>query len=63
MKFLIGFNLVAFVLWYLYCSSIISKYYPKDDDLITILMTTIVFEIGTLILTTGIYLMVNAFWY
>ena len=61
MKFLIGFNLVSFVLWYLYCSSIISKYYPKDNDLITILITTIVFEIGTLILTTGIYLMVNAF--
>ena len=61
MKFLIGFNLVAFVLWYLYCSSIISKWYPEDNDLITILITTIVFEIGTLILTTGIYLMVNAF--
>ena len=61
MKFLIGFNLVAFVLWYLYCSSIISKWYPKDNDLITTLATTIVFEIGTLILTTGIYLMVNAF--
>ena len=61
MKFLIGFNLVAFVLWYLYCSSIISKWYPKDNDLITILITTIVFEIGTLILTTGRYLMVNAF--
>ena len=61
MKFLIGFNLVTFVLWYLYCSSIISKYYPKDGDLIVKIMTTIVFEIGTLILTTGIYLMVNAF--
>ena len=61
MKFLIGFNLVAFVLWYLYCSSIISKYYPKDDDLITILMTTIVCEAATLMLTTGIYLMVSAF--
>ena len=61
MKFLIGFNLVAFVLWYLYCSSIISKWYPKDNDLITILITTTVFEIGTLMLTTGIYLMVNAF--
>ena len=61
MKFLIGFNLVAFVLWYLYCSSIISKWYPKDNDLIVTLATTIVFEIGTLILTTGIYLMVNAF--
>ena len=61
MKFLIGFNLVAFVLWYLYCSSIISKYYPKDGDLITILITTIVCEAATLMLTTGIYLMVNAF--
>ena len=61
MKFLIGFNLVAFVLWYLYCSSIISKYYPKDGDLITILITTIVCEAVTLMLTTGIYLMVNAF--
>ena len=61
MKFLIGFNLVAFVLWYLYCSSIKSKYYPKDGDLIAILITTIVCEIATLMLTTGIYLMVNAF--
>ena len=61
MKFLIGFNLVAFVLWYLYCSSIKSKYYPKDGDLITILITTIVCEAVTLMLTTGIYLMVNAF--
>ena len=61
MKFLIGFNLVAFVLWYLYCSSIHSKYYPKDNDLIAILITTIVCEIATLMLTTGIYLMVNAF--
>ena len=61
MKFLIGFNLVAFALWYLYCSSIISKYYPKDDDLIVKTMTTIVFEIVTLILTTVIYFMVNAF--
>ena len=61
MKFLIGFNLVAFVLWYLYCSSIISKYYPKDNDLFVTLTTTIVFETATLILTTGIYLMVNAF--
>lgn len=61
MKFLIGFNLMAFVLWYLYCSSIISKWYPEDNDLIVTLTTAIVFEIGTLILTTGIYLMVNAF--
>ena len=61
MKFLIGFNVVAFVLWYLYCSSIISKYYPKDGDLITILIATIVCETATLILTTGIYVMVNAF--
>ena len=61
MKFLIGFNLVAFALWYLYCSSIISKWYPKDNDLIVTLTTAIVFEIGTLILTTGIYLIVNEF--
>ena len=61
MKFLIGFNLVAFVLWYLYCSNLISKKFPKDNDLIVTLTTAIVFEIGTLILTTGIYLMVNAF--
>ena len=61
MKFLIGFNLVAFVLWYLCCSSIISKWYPKDNDLITILITRVVCEAATLILTTGIYLMVNAF--
>ena len=63
MKFLIGFNLVAFVLWYLYCSSIHSKYYPKDNDLIAILITTVVCEAATLILTAGIYLMVNAFSY
>ena len=61
MKFLIGFNLATFVLWYLYCSSIISIWYPEDNDLIVTLTTAIVFEIGTLILTTGIYLMVNAF--
>ena len=61
MKFLIGFNLVAFVLWYLYCSSIASKYYPKDNDLIAILITTIACETTTLMLTIGIYLMVNAF--
>ena len=61
MEFLIGFNLAALVLWYLYCSSIISKWYPKDNDLITILITTIVCEAATLMLTTGIYLMVNAF--
>ena len=61
MKFLIGFNLVAFVLWYLYCSSIISKWYPKDNDLITILITAIVCEAVTIMLTNGIYLMVNAF--
>ena len=61
MKFLIGFNLVAFVLWYLYCSSLASKHYPKDNDLIAILITTIACEIITLMLTTGIYLMVNAF--
>ena len=61
MKFLIGFNLVAFVLWYLYCSSIIPKRYPKNSDLIKILITTVVCEAETLMLTTGIYLMVNAF--
>ena len=61
MKFLIGFNLVAFVLWYLYCSSIASKYYPKDNDLIEILITTIACETATLMLTTEIYLMVNTF--
>ena len=61
MKFLIGFNLVAFVLWYLECSSVISKLNIKDDKLIITLITAIVFEIGTLILTIGIYLMVMAF--
>ena len=61
MKFLIGFNLVAFVLWYLYCSSIISKKFPEDNDLMTVLITAIVCEAVTLMLTTGIYLMVNAF--
>ena len=61
MKFLIGFNLAAFVLWYLYCSSLISKKFPKDNDLMVVLITAIVCEAVTLMLTTGIYLMVNAF--
>ena len=61
MKFLIGFNLVANVLWYLYCSNLISKKFSKDNDLIAILITTIACETATLMLTTGIYLMVNAF--
>ena len=61
MKFLIGFNLVAFVLLYLYCSNLISKKFPKDNDLMVVLITAIVCEAVTLILTTGIYLMVNAF--
>ena len=61
MKFLIGFNLVAFVLWYLYCLSLISKKFPKDNDLMVVLITAIVCEAVTLILTTGIYLMVNVF--
>ena len=61
MKFLIGFNLVAFVLWYLYCSNLISKKFPENNDLMVVLITTIVCEIATLMLTTGIYLMVNAF--
>ena len=61
MKFLIGFNLVAFVLWYLYCSSLISKKFPKKNDLMVVLITAIVCEAATLMLTTGIYLMVNAF--
>ena len=61
MKFLIGFNLVAFVLWCLYCSNLISKKFPKDNDLMVVLITAIVCEAVTLMLTTGIYLMVNAF--
>ena len=54
MKFLIGFNLVTFVLWYLYCSNLISKKFPKDNDLMVVLITAIVCEAVTLILTTGI---------
>ena len=61
MKFLIGFNLVAFVLWYLYCSNLIPKKFPKNNDLMVVLITAIVCEAATLMLTTGIYLMVNAF--
>ena len=61
MKFLIGFNLVAFVLWYLYCSSLVSKRFPKNNDVMVILITAIICEAATLMLTTGIYLMVNAF--
>ena len=61
MKFLIGFNLVAFVLWYLYCSNLIPKKFPKNNDLMVVLITAIICEAATLMLTTGIYLMVNAF--
>ena len=49
MEFLIGFNLAALVLWY------------PGADLSVKVMVTIVMEILTIILTTGIYLMVNAF--
>ena len=52
MKFLIGFNLVAFVLWYLYWSKIKKKKFPKNNDLMVVLITTIVCEAATLMLTT-----------
>ena len=59
MEFLIGFNLAALVLWYLYVCNVL-RYYP-GADLPAKVMVTIVMEILTIILTTGIYLMVNAF--
>ena len=59
MEFLIGFNLAALVLWYLYVCNVL-RYYPGADLSVKI-MVTIVMEILTIILTTGIYLMVNAF--
>lgn len=59
MEFLIGFNLAALVLWYLYVCNVL-RYYPKADLPVKV-MVTIVMEILTIILTTGIYLMVNAF--
>ena len=59
MEFLIGFNLAALVLWYLYICNVL-RYYPGADLSVKV-MVTIVMEILTIILTTGIYLMVNAF--
>ena len=59
MKFLIGFNLAALVLWYLYVCYVLRDY--QEIDLSEKVMVTIVMEILTIILTTGIYLMVNAF--
>ena len=55
MEFLIGFNLAALVLWYLYICNVLRDY--PGADLSVKVMVTIVMEI----LTTGIYLMVNAF--
>lgn len=59
MEFLIGFNLAALVLWYLYVCSVLRDY--PEADLLVKVMVTIIMEILTIILTTGIYLMVNAF--
>ena len=59
MEFLIGFNLAALVLWYLYVCNVLRGY--PGADLSVKVMVTIVMEILTIILTTGIYLMVNAF--
>ena len=59
MKFLIGFNLVAFVLWHLYVCNVLKDY--PGANLPVKVMVTIVMEILTIILTTGTYLMVNAF--
>ena len=59
MEFLIGFNLTALVLWYLYVCNVL-RYYPGADLSVKV-MVTIVMEIFTIILTTGIYLMFNAF--
>ena len=61
MEFLIGFNLAAWVLWYLYICTELRDY--PEADLPVKVMVTIVMEILTIIFTTGIYLMVNAFWY
>ena len=59
MEFLIGFNLAALVLWYLYVCNVLRDY--PGADLPVKVMVTIAMEILTIILTTGIYLMVNAF--
>ena len=59
MEFLIGFNLAALVLWYLYVCNVLWDY--PGADLPVKVIVTIVMEILTIILTTGIYLMVNAF--
>ena len=59
MEFLIGFNLAALVLWYLYICNVLRDY--LGANLPVKVMVTIVMEILTIILTTGIYLMVNAF--
>ena len=59
MEFLIGFNLAALVLWYLYVYNVLRDY--PEANLPVKIMVTIVMEILTIILTTGIYLIVNAF--
>ena len=59
MKFLIGFNLAALVLWYLYICNVLRDY--PGADLSVKVMATIVMEILTIILTTGMYLMANVF--
>ena len=59
MELKIGFNLAALVLWYLYICNVLRDY--PGADLSVKVMVTIVMEILTIILTTGIYLMVNAF--
>ena len=59
MEFLIGFDLAALALWYLYVCNVLKDY--PEADLPVKIMVTIVMEIFTIILTTGIYLMVNAF--
>ena len=59
MEFLIGFNLAALALWYLYICNVLRDY--PGADLSVKVMATIVMEILTIILTTGMYLMANVF--
>ena len=59
MEFLIGFNLAALALWYLYICNVLRDY--PGADLSVKVMVTIVMEILTITLTTGMYLMANVF--
>ena len=60
MNFLIGFNMVTTVLWYFYIANLLSEKKIKGD-LIVAILTTLFFEGLTLLLTTGIWFIINAF--